>query len=70
MTWAFSPTCSRMREIACAMKSLMTQCCRALQISTAKFFSISEPRGVCETSGWNWIPVKAKVRFSSNGHKR
>ncbi len=52
-----SPTRSRMSRIAASMNDSDDQEESQPHISMRKFRRMSPPRGVCCTSGWNWMPA-------------
>ena len=63
MTWS-SPTSARISSTCSSMNCRAVQVGGAWQTSSTKLPSISVPRGVCPTSGWNWTPYRARSRCS------
>ena len=53
---AWASTRSRMRSTVESMKLAEVQSGLAPAMSNTKLRSTSRPRGVCTTSGWNWMP--------------
>ncbi len=57
ITLPFGPTRSRIAPIASSAKPFIVQLPESLQSPKRKARSISLPRGVCTTSGWNCTPA-------------
>ncbi len=60
---AWPPTCSLISLIFCATKSASFHPAEHSHTSNRKCASISFPRGVWLTSGWNWMPKMGLVRW-------
>ena len=58
------PTCSRIRSTCSSMNCSAVHVGGAWQASSTKWRSMSVPRGVWATSGWNWTAKRPRSRSS------